>query len=242
MQAQCATDPHDGSRGCARSRAGTPSRVGCAHDEPVDLHRGVGRRNPPWVVKNVIDDVDHYQDFMPYTQKSPIIARGDGFVVSHQRLSMPFVEDRDYVVKIVDESVEDAQGRVVWKNRWSQANGLGPPPTAGVTRIDVVEGYWQLEDDAGGARTKATYYVYTNPGGAIPSVLVNLGNARGCPDLFRAVAKAAKEARYRQKKPVPRRSLKTLAPEPPALSSSPSSSSSSLAPVPTPAAPVRSVP
>jgi hypothetical protein len=177
---------------------------------------------PPWVIKNVIDDVVHYEDFMPFTQVSPVIARGDGFVVSYQRLHVPFIDDRDYVVKIVDESVEDAAGHVVWKNRWSQANHLGPKPVDGVTRIEVVDGWWQLEDLDGGVRTTATYYVYTSPGGSIPASLVNLGNARGVPDLFKAVARAAEDPRYRATRPSPRRSLKTVtSPPSPSLSSTP---------------------
>jgi hypothetical protein len=189
---------------------------------------------PPWVIKNVIDDVAHYADFMPYTKQSPVLARGDGFVVSYQRLQVPFIDDRDYVVKIVDESFEDAAGRVVWKNRWSQANHLGPKPVDGVTRIEVVEGWWQLEELDGGARTKATYYVYTSPGGSIPAAFVNLGNERGVPDLFKAVAQAARNPRYRTTRPTPRRSA-NLPSTPP-----PSAPLSSLPAQPQPAASVSS--
>jgi hypothetical protein len=170
--------------------------------------RGLGTFDaPPWVIKNVIDDVVRYEEFMPYTQRSPIVARGDGWIASYQRLHVPFIDDRDYVVKIVDESVIDVDGHVVWKNRWSQANHLGPPPMEGVTRIQIVDGWWELKDLDGGARTTATYYVYTNPGGSIPTSLVNLGNARGVPDLFKAVARAARDPRYRLTRPQPRRSL-----------------------------------
>ncbi|MBM4279910.1 MAG: hypothetical protein FJ137_03895 [Deltaproteobacteria bacterium] len=189
----------------ARARAGSE----------VKEVRGVGSFDAPsWVIKNVIDDVARYQEFMPYTQQSPVLARGDGWLASYQRLHVPFIDDRDYVVKIVDESVADAQGRVVWKNRWTQANHLGPPPVDGVTRIEIVEGWWLLEEQDGGARTKATYYVYTSPGGAIPAGLVNLGNARGVPDLFRAVAKAARDPRYRAHRPKPRHALPKASPSP----------------------------
>jgi hypothetical protein len=212
----------------ARARAGSD----------VKEVRGVGSFDaPPWVIKNVIDDVARYEEFMPFTAQSPIVARGDGWIVSYQRLHVPFIDDRDYVVKIVDESTIDTAGRVVWKNRWFQANDLGPPPTTGVTRIDIVEGWWQLEDLDDGARTKATYYVYTSPGGSIPASLVNLGNARGVPDLFQAVAAAAREPRYRATRPTPRRPVASAPPagsvgvangrgQPSPLPPSPSSSSS----------------
>jgi hypothetical protein len=149
---------------------------------------------------------------MPYTKESTILSTGDGFVISYQRLSTPVVEDRDYTLKILDESREDAAGKVVWKNRWTSSNA-GPAPRAGVTRVAVNEGYWQLEDHNSGG-TKVTYYVYTNPGGGIPSFVINTANTQAVSELFKAVAKASKDPRYAQKKPAPRTSEKK--PEAPA--------------------------
>jgi hypothetical protein len=197
---------------------GRPLRVLARERADSDVKEVMGEGSfaaPPWVIKNVIDDVARYQEFMPFTKHSPVVATGDGWVVSYQRLAIPFLADRDYAVKIVDESVEDANGKVTWKNRWSQANHLVPPPAEGVLRVAAVDGWWRLEDLDQGTRTKATYYVYTNPGGALPAALVNLGNARGVPDLFRAVAKAASLDRYRATRPVPRKSLRAPPTAPP---------------------------
>jgi hypothetical protein len=172
--------------------------------------RGVGVIDAPaWVVKNVIDDVAHYKDFMPYTKASTVISTHDGYVVSYQRLATPVVDDRDYTIKIFDESREDAQGKVIWKTRWTEANKLGPKPIDGVARVPINEGYWILEDADGGARTRATYYVYTSPGGSIPTFVVNMANAQAVPELFRAVGKASKDPRYQAARPKPRSSEKT---------------------------------
>lgn len=184
--------------------------------------RGVGVIDAPaWVLKNVIDDVAHYKDFMPYTKESTIISTHDGYVVSYQRLATPVVDDRDYTIKIFDESREDVNGRIIWKNRWSEANKLGPAVKPGVARVAVNEGYWILEDHDGGARTKATYYVYTSPGGNIPTFVANMANNQAVPELFRAVSKASKNPRFKSTKPTPRSSekkppvpLPTIAPTP----------------------------
>ncbi len=164
---------------------------------------------PPWVIKNVIDDVGRYSEFMPYTAKSTIESQGDGWMISYQRLAIPLADDRDYVIKLTDESKEDAAGKVVWKNRWTTEGAKGgPKPVDGVVRIAINEGYWQLEDLDGGKHTKITYYVYTSPGGAMPAFLVNAANTQAVPDLFKAVAKASADPRYSKTKPTPRTSEK----------------------------------
>lgn len=200
--------------------------------------RGLGSfAAPPWVIKNVVDDVEHYKDFMPYTKTSTQEKGGDGYIISYQRLEVPLADDRDYTIKIFDESTESAAGVVVWKNRWSSAESIGRAPIDGVVRIAVNEGYWQLEDLDGGKHTKATYYVYTNPGGALPAFLVNAANTQAVPDLFKAVAKAAAEPRYQKTRPVPRTSLKpTAAPASQPLTPPPATATTTTttAPPPTP--------
>lgn len=196
----------------ARSKAGSE----------VKEVRGIGVIDAPaWVVKNVIDDVARYKTFMPYTKESLIISEHDGHVVSYQLLDTPVVDDRDYTIKIFDESREDAEGRVIWKNRWSEANTLGPAEKPGVARVRINEGYWILEDADSGARTKATYYVYTSPGGSIPTFLVNMANTQAVPELFRAVSKASRDPRYQTKKPVPRSSEKRPPVPQPTISATP---------------------
>lgn len=156
---------------------------------------------PPWVVKNVIDDVEHYADFMPYTEKSTVFDVAPFQKSTYQLLKMPFISDRDYVLRIKDQSKRLPDGRVVYKNHWSPTKG-GPPPKDGVVRLVVNEGYWLLEEKDGGAKTKASYYVYTDPGGSLPAFAVNAANKEAIPDLFAAVAAQTRAAKYRQKKPI----------------------------------------
>ena len=51
----------------------------------------------PWVVKNIIDDVANYKDFMPYTEKSTVVSRGEKSLISYQLINTPMVSKRDYV-------------------------------------------------------------------------------------------------------------------------------------------------
>lgn len=179
----------------SRSRPGTDIRE----------VRGLGSfEAPPWIVKNVIDDVLHYKDFLPYSSVSDVLSTHDGYIVSYQRIKAPLVSDRDYTVKIFDESKQDSDGKITWKNRWSLANELGPPPVEGVVRLSVNEGYWLLEDIDNGKHTKVTYYVYTNPGGALPSFIVNAANTQAVPGLLQAVAKASADKAYAATRPAVR--------------------------------------
>jgi hypothetical protein len=105
------------------------------------------------------------------------------------------------VIRIHDESKKLPNGSVIYKNRWTPIPG-GPPAKSGAVRLTVNDGYWLLEAAAGGKRTKARYYVFTDPGGNIPSFIANAANSKAIPDLFAAVRKAAKRSKYRKARPV----------------------------------------
>ena len=57
--------------------------------------------------------------------------------------------------------------------------------------VGVNEGSWTLEALDGGRRTRATYYLYTDPGGSIPKWIANKANTMALPDLFEAIRKRA---------------------------------------------------
>lgn len=144
----------------------------------------------PEHVHRVLDDNAHYQDFMPYTKVSRVLKREGTTVWSYERIAAPLVSERDYTVKITHRQETRADGVVVLQHAFSQANADGPRAVDGVVRIDVLDGRWELEPIDGGARTRATYWVYTSPGGSVPTFLVNAANTNAVPGLFDAVKKA----------------------------------------------------
>lgn len=154
---------------------------------------------PPWVVKNVIDDVGNYRKFMPYTEKSTIIKREKNAVVTYQYLDTPIVSDRDYTIRIREKSFKKPDGTVVYKMAWSPANHLGPKPGDAV-RVTINDGYWQLEPEKNGKRTKATYYLYTDPGGSIPTFMKNKANFTAIPGLYSAIKGRLKMPQYNKEK------------------------------------------
>ena len=155
---------------------------------------------PPWVVKNVIDDADHYASFMPYVAECRVISRDSASIVSYQRLSLPVVSDRDYVLQIRDESRRGDNGEIVYINRWKSTEaGIAEKP--GIIRVKINEGSWVLEPADSGKRTQATYFIYTDPGGKLPAWIINKSNSNVIPKVFDAVRKAAADPKYWKTKP-----------------------------------------
>jgi hypothetical protein len=80
-------------------------------------------------------------------------------------------------------------------SHWAPANELGPPEKKGVVRVKLCEGKWLLEPD-GATKTRATYFIYTDTGGFIPSFIANHISLTGITKLFAAVRKQVKDPKY----------------------------------------------
>ena len=173
------TRPHEGSsiREC--------KAVGMIDAEPI-------------VVKRVIDDTADYPKFMPYVIESKTISHSSDGRVGYQRISPPLVGDRDYTVRVKCESKPCPGGGMSYCNSWQAANDLGPAEVKGVTRVKITQGSWLLEPLPGG-RTKATYTIYSDSGGSIPTFLLNSANKTALPKLFDAIRQQCKLAKYQGK-------------------------------------------
>ncbi len=187
-------DPNDGwkaegnSHGVAiyeRIRAGTSLKE----------FRAVGEIDASTrAVHGVIDDIDNYTRFMPYTAECRLIKREGAALITYQRLSPKIAGDRDYTLRITTKSWP-ANGGVAFLNEWTPANDLGPPQKKGVVRVDRCEGAWLLEPVSPN-KTRATYSVFSDTGGAIPSWLANYASQTGIGKLFAAVRKQVTDPKY----------------------------------------------
>lgn len=150
---------------------------------------------PSTAVHSVIDDLEAYPSFMPYAVECRLVKReSESILISYQRLSPKICQDRDYTLRIWKKSWPAADG-FVYSNRWEPANELGPPEKKGVVRVKICEGSWLLEPD-GAAKTRATYSLYTDTGGAIPVFIANRVSHIGIERLFTAVRKQVKDRKY----------------------------------------------
>jgi hypothetical protein len=187
-------DPNDGWKLVTKSNDLTIySRVRAG--SPLKEFKAVGELDAPSrVIRAVIDDFENYPSFMPYTVECRVIKRDGDSIIGYQRLSPRICSDRDYTLRVSKKSWS-ADGGIGYLSQWTAANNLGPPERKGVVRVNTCEGGWLLEP-AGQNKTRATYSIYSDTGGAIPAFLANHASEVGIGKLFTAVRKQAKEAKY----------------------------------------------
>jgi hypothetical protein len=152
---------------------------------------------PAALVHAVIDDVESYASFMPYTAECRVLKREGDSVVAYQRISAPLASDRDYTVRVRSSS-KPAEGGKVYLSRWETENALGPPEKSGVVRVKLCEGCWLLEP-TGPNTTRATYLIYTDSGGMIPTFIKNTGSQIGLRKMFAAIRKQVRDPKYAKK-------------------------------------------
>ena len=146
---------------------------------------------------NVIDDVEDYPSFMPYTAEARVIERKPNFILTYQRISPKIVSDRDYTIQIENKSWPAEHG-VAYFSEWKAANERGPAARHGVFRVKLVNGSWLVEP-IGPNKTRATYFVFTDSGIAVPPFLANTISETGISKLFAAVRTQAKNPKYQAK-------------------------------------------
>lgn len=149
---------------------------------------------PTALVHAVIDDVESYASFMPYTVECRVLKRDDHSIVAYQRISAPLASDRDYTVRI-RSSAKPVEGGTSYLSQWEAENALGPPEKPGVVRVKLCNGSWLLEPTAPNT-TRATYILYTDSGGALPGFIKNIGSQIGIRKLFAAIRKQVRDPKY----------------------------------------------
>lgn len=146
-------------------------------------------------VRDVLADVEHYPEFMPYLVKNAKITGSSGAHYEYERIEPPLIAPRDYTVKVV---VEDDATLRIYRRTWTEANEHSPvPETRGVVRVALNRGGWTVEaltnDEA-----LLTYVLHTDPVGDLPVWIVNKASTQSLPDLMRAVSKRAIDPRWRR--------------------------------------------
>jgi len=159
--------------------------------------------SPPPAVFRVLTDFARYKETMPYTDESTILSteEADGKIKAwlfYSVVNAPLVSKRDYTIRVADES-DWKDGKGFMKTHWALSD-KGPIPKKGIVRTPTNDGSWLLEPIDDGKKTRATYLLFTDPGGSLPIWIANKANSGAIPDIFVALRKLAKEPRYAEPK------------------------------------------
>lgn len=155
----------------------------------------------PKEVWDVVRDLENYPKQMPYTAEVKVLSRteADKEIWFYSRLNTPLVAPRDYVIILKDESELKEDGKGFYKVSWTAAppekSDALVPEKKDVVRVRVNDGYWLLEPRDEGKKTFATYYIYTAPGGSIPTFIINSANGMAVPTVFDAIKKTVVDKR-----------------------------------------------
>lgn len=151
---------------------------------------GIGRgviEAPPERVWRALTDYAHWQEFMPFLERSTARPQPDGSVLSDHALASPRpLGGRRYRV-LFTQAVETSATGKVWRIRWAYVAGSG--------NVADHRGSWQLTA-LGPDRTLAVCRLYTDPGGLTPRWAVDHGTARMLPWIFHGLRQHVRRSRY----------------------------------------------
>ncbi len=150
--------------------------------------------SPPRAVFKVLGDFPRYKEMFPNTEESIVVSTEDKATHFYTVINPPMVSRRDYCIRVADDTdPKDPKG--VYKISWKLSD-KGPAPKNGTVRVAVNDGSWILEPIEDGKKTQVTYFIFTDPGGSLPNWIINKANSSTIPDVFEALRKYSKEAKY----------------------------------------------
>jgi hypothetical protein len=141
----------------------------------------------PAEVKAALLDEEHNKHVPYVVEDRTVLPLGPTSKVRYARLSFPIIEDRDYFIQVTTEQDFDAQGHGVFHSVWKPW-GLDRPPRDGIVRVTTNQGYWDIRAEGTDEhRAHVTYYLLSDPGGAIPAWIINMGNKQVMPSVLKAL-------------------------------------------------------
>lgn len=156
---------------------------------------------PAWILKNVVDDIEGYTQLIPFTTDARVVEQLAAGRVTFQRLEMPFMQAREYVVTVADASFSKRDGLMVYRTEWkTSARRFQHLVSEGAVRVELNDGSWTFEELVDG-RTKATFRILVDPAGKLPAALVNLAQRITVAQYLSNLESRAALPRYRMTRP-----------------------------------------
>ena len=156
--------------------------------------------SPTWRVFAVISDFNRYKEFMPYVEESQIVKDEAGIRWVFQQLSFPWpISDRYYTIKLsYSLTHSDPPAYTI---HWTLADNQLDLPQGDGEPLRLNMGSWELRAVCGKPHTHVTYFVLTDPGGLLPSWIINMANSIAVPDVIEAIRERVRHSDYDSFKP-----------------------------------------
>lgn len=142
-------------------------------------------------IQSVLKDHEDFRHWMPYVMESRVLSGGTEGRVTYTRLKLPFISNRDYVLRVVDEQLVGEDGTRNFRQRWWSDN-QALAERRGVVRLKHNEGSW-LFTPRGEGKVSFVYRFSVEPGGSVPGFLAGFGQKEAVLDTVRAVEKRAQK-------------------------------------------------
>ncbi len=133
----------------------------------------------------VVSGYPHYPLFMPYVIKSEVLQENENKVWVFQELDFPWpISNRYYTIELTTNKEQSAQGHYLIS--WTLAQTAQESIASKGVKLERDDGHW-LFCTLGENQTFVEYYIHSNPGGILPSWVVNEANTRAVPEVLKAV-------------------------------------------------------
>jgi hypothetical protein len=139
---------------------------------------------PPDQVYGALLDYEHQPGKIGRVSEAKVLSRDPDGLVVYERLNLPIISDRDFVVRVTHG--QDATRR--WISYWALSD-RGPPPRNGIVRVLRHSGQWELLPTKDGQATIAICEIRINLGGLLPLWLAKSNAGREIPELYSDVCK-----------------------------------------------------
>lgn len=149
---------------------------------------------PPGQVLAVLLDYPTHPSFMPYVVRNTVEKTQGNKTWLFQQLGFPWpISDRYYTIVLShrDDPLHENSYEIHWDLSHDQ------PVTQGSgMQVMLNKGGWRLISIEAGQSTKVLYYLYTDPGGALPDWVSNMANTVAVPKVIEAVRKRIQSTSY----------------------------------------------
>ncbi|MBN2802316.1 MAG: hypothetical protein JXR91_04390 [Deltaproteobacteria bacterium] len=147
---------------------------------------------PPEVVLNAASAPETYRETTKkYVEKNIFNHTGKNNTwYNYQLVNYPFIDKRDYCLRY-DKYINPEKG--IFRLTWQTSNQNAPPPSESVIRVTNIKGQIDISPDKDGNSSTLRYTILADPGGSIPTWIINLANRKSLPDILRQIRDASEK-------------------------------------------------